>query len=75
MRSAYENSTNSVLSGIQIAIKFVSLATTTAGILLMMDAMECFLHTLRLHWVEFQSKFYKGEGIKYEPFSFKEEEK
>lgn len=40
------------------------------AILFMMDSMECFLHTLRLHWVEFNNKFFKGNGKKYEAMSY-----
>merc|ERR1712086_190928 len=45
-------------------------AGTTFGVLLMMDVLECFLHALRLHWVEFQNKFFKADGVRFSPYSF-----
>mmetsp|Transcript_15792 Transcript_15792/g.25734 ORF Transcript_15792/g.25734 Transcript_15792/m.25734 type:complete len:879 (-) Transcript_15792:45-2681(-) len=57
-------------SPIAIFFGYGIFAAVTFGVLLCMDVLECFLHALRLHWVEFQNKFYKADGYLFQPFSY-----
>jgi V-type H+-transporting ATPase subunit a len=68
LSNAITDSTSIVSSTISILIGFVIFFAVTFAVLMIMDTMECFLHGLRLHWVEFQNKFFKGDGLQFVNF-------
>jgi V-type H+-transporting ATPase subunit a len=56
---------------VMVYFGYATFAAVSFAVLLCMDLLECFLHALRLHWVEFQNKFFKADGYRFQPFDFR----
>ena len=65
LSSSYDMHDSVYYITVSISIRFILYMIINICILIIMSSMECVLHTVRLHWIEFMNKFFKGDGYTF----------